>query len=394
MSASLAAVRKLYGMSTAQSSHVLDDGALSAYLADQKVIPGLQLPVKTTKVGYGQSNPTYFVDDASGTRYILRKKPAGAIISPVAHQVDREFRVLQALGTVKDFPVPKVWVLCVDSSVIGTPFYIMECVQGRILKDIDLPELPPPERRKLWFSLIETLAWLHSIDPDSIGLAGFGKKKDFYSRQCNTFSRIEAQQATVRDKRTGKALGPAHEKFGEIVDFVRRNVPQDRNSIIHGDFKFDNVILHPTEPRVICILDWELSTLGHPLMDVVFTLRPFWNEHAKITDDPKSRPQSPYRPENRAASGMPDPDELLDRYSEIVGFDPREDGDGRDWKTAQVFDLLRGATISHGIQARTISGQASSEFSYVYFAHTKQSLDSAWKMVKKLQGGEQAASKL
>ena len=125
-------------------------------------------------------------------------------------------------------------------------------------------------------ALIETQAWLHSLDPDSLGLEGYGKKKDFYSRQCNTFSRIEAQQAVVKDHKTCESVGRAHERYDEIMDHIRSNLPRgDRCSIIHGDFKFDNVVLHPTEPRIIGILDWELSTLGHPMLDVLFTTVPF-----------------------------------------------------------------------------------------------------------------------
>jgi aminoglycoside phosphotransferase (APT) family kinase protein len=178
----------------------------------------------------------------SGTRFILRKKPSGTIISPVAHQVDREFRVLQALGKVSGFPVPRVYGLCMDPSVIGTAFYVMEFVQGRIITDPFLGELSLQDRRKAWFSLIETLAWLHSIDPDEIGLEGYGKKTDFYKRHCNTYSRIEAQQSKVKDIKTGKELGRAHERYDEIINYVREHLPGNRCAIVHGDYKFDNVV--------------------------------------------------------------------------------------------------------------------------------------------------------
>lgn len=330
----------------------------------------------------------------SGTRFILRKKPSGTIISPVAHQVDREFRVLKALGTVPGFPVPKVYSLCKDVDVIGTMFYVMEFVQGRIITDPNLGELSPRDRRAAWFSLIETLAWLHSINPDEIGLDGFGKKTAFYQRHCNTYSRIEAQQAKVKDVKTGKELGRAHERFDEILAFIREHLPGDRYAIVHGDYKFDNVILHPTEPRVIAILDWELSTVGHPLMDAVYSVGPFWNKHTSVGHPGADIENSPYSAQNRASSGMPDPDELMERYSQIVGFDPRKDGGGRDWQVAKVFHFLRGGTISHGIQARTISGQASSDFSHVYFENTRRSLEAASTMVKELKEQEGRKAKL
>ncbi|KIW94090.1 uncharacterized protein Z519_05406 [Cladophialophora bantiana CBS 173.52] len=368
------------------SRHDLDDAALGKYLQETESVPPLQLPVVSTKIGYGQSNPTYYVDDAAGTRLILRKKPAGQIISKVAHQVDREFRVLEALGTVEGFPVPKVYTLCMDPSIIGTAFYVMEFVKGRIFTDYSLPELSPSERRKAWFSLVETLAWLHSIDPFSIGLEGFGKTTGFYARHCNTFTRIEAEQSKIEDSE-GKPLGRAHEHYDEIIDYVRKNLPGDRYVIVHGDYKFDNVILHPTEPRVIAILDWELSTIGHPLMDAVFVVASFWNEPYKATGSRSSSSLS-------KVSGIPKADELMDRYSEIVGFDPRKDANGRDWEIAKIFHHVRGSTITHGIQARTIRGQASSEFSHLYFEYTKSGLDIALKMVREMKAKEASSPKL
>jgi len=217
----------------------------------------------------------------------------------------------------------------------------MEFVKGRIITDPDLKELTPSDRRAAWFSLVSTLAWLHSIDPDSIGLSGFGKKTGFYTRHCNTFSRIEAQQAKVTDIQTGKQLGRAHAHFDEIVDFIRKNVPGDRTSIVHGDYKFDNVVLHPTEPRVIALLDWELSTVGHPLMDAVYVVGPFWNRASKtgISGGPARDDQGGevYNPENLEKHGLPSMDELLDRYTEITKWDPRQDR----WEVAKVFHLMR-----------------------------------------------------
>ncbi|KAF1359399.1 APH-domain-containing protein [Lizonia empirigonia] len=377
-------------MSSAKQTarHDLDDAKLGAYL--QQYIPNLKLPIISTKIGYGQSNPTYFVDDGNKTRYILRKKPSGTIISPVAHQVDREYKVLKALGKVEGFPVPRVYCLCMDSSVIGTAFYVMEFVKGRIITDPNLSTLPPTQRRSAWFSMISTLAWLHSIDPDSIGLSDFGKKTDFYTRHCNTFSRIEAQQAKVKDANTGKELGRAHPNFDEIVDYIRKNVPSDRTSIVHGDYKFDNLILHPTEPRVIAILDWELSTLGNPMMDVCYACGPYWNRAQKGNAVRDDQGGEVYLPENQRSNGMPSLDELVDEYAKITGWDPRKD----QWEIAKVFHLMRGSTISHGIQARTISGQASSEFSHIYFENTKRGLDTALAMIRTMKEKEASRSSL
>jgi aminoglycoside phosphotransferase (APT) family kinase protein len=221
---------------------------------------------------------------------------------------------------------------------------VMEFVKGRIITDPNLSTLSPTERRSAWFSVVSTLAWLHSINPDSIGLSDFGKKTGFYTRHCNTFSRIEAQQAKVKDIKTGKELGRAHPNFDEIVDYIRKNVPNDRTSIVHGDYKFDNVILHPTEPRVIAILDWELSTIGHPLMDAVYVVGPYWNRASSsgISGGPKAQARDDqggevYDPENQAQNGMPSMEELMAEYARITGWDPRKD----QWEIAKVFHLMR-----------------------------------------------------
>jgi len=323
----------------------------------------------------------------------------------------------------------------------------MEFVKGRIITDPGLAELTATDRRAAWFSLVSTLAWLHSIDPDAIGLSGFGKKTAFYTRHCNTFSRIEAQQSQVRDIQTGTPLGRAHASFDEIVAFIRQNAPRDdRAAIVHGDYKFDNVVLHPTEPRVIAILDWELSTIGHPLVDAVYVVAPFWNRAAADATANKRAParddmgSEVYDPENLRTHGLPSMDELLDRYAEVARWDPRQDR----WEVAKVFHLMRvsasprpwflsfvcvfspvnsssfslecwcglcfslavlqafvytdglvqGGTISHGIQARTITGQASSEFSHVYFENTKRSLDAALAKVREIKEKDPVRSNL
>ena len=228
--------------------------------------------------------------------------------------------------------------MCTDS------IQVMEFVKGRIITDPNLSTLPPTQRRSAWFSMISTLAWLHSINPDSIGLSNFGKKTDFYTRHCNTFSRIEAQQAKVKDIKTGAELGRAHPNFDEIVDYIRKNVPSDRTSIIHGDYKFDNLILHPTEPRVIAILDWELSTLGNPMMDVCYACGPYWNRATTggaVRDDQGGEV---YLPENQRKNGMPSMDELVDEYAKITGWDPRKD----QWEIAKVFHLMRVCLLRFG----------------------------------------------
>lgn len=228
----------------------------------------------------------------------------------------------------------------------------MEYVQGRIITDPNLATLPKQDRRAAWMSVISTLAWLHSIDADSIGLSSFGKKEDFYKRHCNTFSRIEAQQAQVQDIKTGAKLGRAHAHFDEIVEYIRRRAPSGRSSIIHGDYKFDNIILHPTEPRVVAILDWELSTIGHPLMDAVYLVNPYWNRasrsvvplpgEAGVSAKSDEKEGAVYDEENLEEHGMPSMEEVLDVYTQRAGWDPRTNG----WEVAKVFHLMRVRTLS------------------------------------------------
>lgn len=222
----------------------------------------------------------------------------------------------------------------------------MQYVEGRILKDPDLSELSPSDRRAAWFSVISTLAWLHSIDPDAIGLSTFGKKTNFYARHCNTFSRIEAQQSKVKDIKTGALLGRAHPSFDEVTAYIRSNLPSERSAIIHGDYKFDNIVLHPTEPRVVAVLDWELSTIGHPLMDCVYVTGPYWNRYSKVgLGQPRDdQGGEAYDDDKREQSGMPGMDELLDAYSKKAGWDPR----GDRWEVAKVFHMMRvSQTISY-----------------------------------------------
>ncbi|KAF9411559.1 hypothetical protein BGZ94_001295 [Podila epigama] len=265
---------KEHGQSTTdvRKGYNLDPTALEPYL--QKSIPGFACPVKVSQFKLGQSNPTYLLTDANDKRYVLRKKPAGALLSSTAHAVEREFRILKALGEHTDVPVPKVYTLCEDSTVIGTPFYVMEFLQGRIFSDITLKKLPFEERRLCWLSAIDTLAKLHKVDHVAIGLESYGKAKGFYSRQISSLSKVSAAQAAAKDTE-GNVVGPIPGMV-ELAEWFKHNEVEDSTSIVHGDYKMDNLVFHPTEPRVIGILDWELSTIGHPYSDLANLLNPYY----------------------------------------------------------------------------------------------------------------------
>lgn len=204
----------------------------------------------------GQSNPTYQVIAADGSKYVLRKRPPGKLISKHSHRVDREYQVLRALEDT-DIPAPRAISLCMDDSIIGTPFYLMEFVEGRIYEDITMGGVTPEERTALWRAAVETMAQLHTVDPAVIGLENYGgKTSGFYNRQVRTWEAICSSQAKVIDTKTNTPVGQLP-YFDETISFFKREglQPTDRISLVHGDFKLDNLVFHPTEPRVIAILE-------------------------------------------------------------------------------------------------------------------------------------------
>ncbi|ETX29069.1 phosphotransferase family protein [Roseivivax isoporae] len=237
----------------------LDHAALERWLSER--LPGDGLSV--ARIGGGQSNPTWFVDWGPA-RHVLRKKPAGPIL-PGAHAIEREFRVLRALEQT-DVPVPKALWLEEDDAVLGTPFYLMERLDGRVFTDATLPDLVPEERREIYLDMARTLARLHAVRPGAVGLSDYGKPGDYFSRQLNRWGR------QYRESPGGRVA--ALDRLGAWLEAHR---PGDDGaiSIAHGDFRLGNLIFHPTEPRVIGVLDWELSTLGHPLADLGFCVMPW-----------------------------------------------------------------------------------------------------------------------
>jgi aminoglycoside phosphotransferase (APT) family kinase protein len=231
-----------------------ESSALDAFMRNRFGVPVLDVE----RIGGGQSNPTYFVA-TGGQRLVLRKQPNGPILKG-AHAVDREYRVLDALSKT-DVPVPKPVLFEPDPSILGTPFYLMERLQGRVFHDASLSGLEPEERRALYLAMAETLARLHAVDPASVGLSDFGRPGDYFERQLARWSK-QWEESPTDDI-------PA---LDELILRLKQQKPDDdgRVAIAHGDYRMGNLMFHPTEPRVIGILDWELATLGHPLADVGF----------------------------------------------------------------------------------------------------------------------------
>ncbi|KAK3017984.1 hypothetical protein RJ639_002741 [Escallonia herrerae] len=329
----------------------LDLQALRRYAASHVAgFPPSPSTITVSQFGHGQSNPTYLMEVRSGSsvkRYVLRKKPPGVLLQS-AHAVEREFQVLHALGTCTLVPVPTVFCLCTDSSVIGTPFYIMEYLEGRIFLDPRLPGVAADSRRAICSAVAKALASIHSVDVDAIGLGKFGRRDNYCKRQVERW----AKQYLAS---TGEGKSERSPKMLELIEWLRQHVPIEDSSgaragLVHGDFRIDNVVFHPIEDRVIGILDWELSTLGNQMCDVAYSCLHYTVDFAldkvhehdgiEVTGIPEGIPSlAQYLADYCSAAGKPWP------YTE--------------WKFYVAFSLFRGASIYAGIHSRWIMGNAS-----------------------------------
>jgi aminoglycoside phosphotransferase (APT) family kinase protein len=224
---------------------------------DEGHVEGFSGELQVEKFKGGQSNPTFMLS-AGGRKYVMRRKPPGKLL-PSAHAVDREYKVITALAAT-DVPVAKTWALCTDDSVIGTMFYIMDCVDGRIMWDPALPGMTPAQRGAIFDEMNRVIAALHKVDYAAVGLADYGKPGSYFARQIDRWSK------QYRASETEKI-----EAMDKLIEWLPQNIPAgDETSIVHGDFRLDNTVFHPTEPRMLAVLDWELSTLGHPLADFAY----------------------------------------------------------------------------------------------------------------------------
>lgn len=245
------------GTMEVEERHRIDDVRLDAWMREN--VEGYQGPLTVLQFKGGQSNPTYRLNTPTKS-YVMRRKPFGKLL-PSAHAVDREFKVIAALHA-QGFPVARAYALCMDDAVIGATFYIMSMEEGRVFWNPTLPGLEPKERHAVFTSKIETLAKLHSYDPEKIGLGDFGKPGNYFARQVDRWTK--QYRASETD------LIPEMEK---LIEWLPKTVPtQKRVSIVHGDYRIDNMIFHPTQPKVIAVLDWELSTLGDPMADFAYLL--------------------------------------------------------------------------------------------------------------------------
>ncbi|KAF7871721.1 hypothetical protein EAF04_003828 [Stromatinia cepivora] len=345
----------------------IDLQALERYI--EKHVPEIKTPIDIKQFGFGQSNPTYQLLASNGQKYVMRKKPPGKLVSKTAHQVEREYRVIHALEKT-DVPVPRAYCLCEDEGVIGTPFYIMEFLDGRIIEDPGIPGVGEEERREMWHDAIRTLAKLHRVDISKAGLTSFGKPAGFYDRQIKTFGMISAAQASTVDIETKEPVGQIPH-IEEILGFFRdkKYQPKDRGTLVHGDYKIDNLVFHKTEPRVIGILDWEMSTIGHPLSDIINILSPY-----TVRNENKFASLPQFQEEN--SPGLPSESDLISWYRETAGWDPEPD---LPWGVA--FGFFRNTCIYQGIAARWAVRQASSAKAEVHGRARWPMGELCWKFV-------------
>ena len=321
------------GTTDVRPEHRFDEAALAEWLRAN--VPEVDGPLSVRQFRGGQSNPTFRIDTPDRS-FVLRRKPMGPT-APGAHAVDREARVIGALGAV-GYPVPRLYGLCTDDAVLGSWFYVMECVEGRVFWNARFESVPREDRPAYFDAMNATLADLHTLDPDAIGLGDYGKPGNYFERQISRWSRQYRADADMA------GTDPAMER---LLEWLPAHIPPgDETRIIHGDFRADNMVFHPTEPRVIAVLDWELSTLGHPLAD--------FTSHLSMYSVPPA-----------ILSGLGGVDiaalNLMSEDDYVAAYCRRTGRDGiANLAFYRAFALFRYAAIYHGIKARAARGTAAS----------------------------------
>jgi len=337
---------------------LLDADRLEQYL--HRHLAPFSGPLEIMQFPVGQSNPTYRISTADGQRFALRKKPAGVLL-PSAHAIDREFRVITALHGV-GFPVARPLHYCDDDSVIGTAFYLMDFVEGRSYWEQSLPGLEKAERFAIWDELNRVMARLHGIDYRDVGLESYGKTGDYLARQIRRWS----TQYRASETETIEAMD-------KLIDWLPHHIPAgDETSIVHGDFRLDNVIFHPTEPRIIAVLDWELSTLGHPLADFAYLAVSYHMPGHIFTSIAGL---------DLEALGIPSEAQFMRMYCERTGRPPL---DKATWNYYIAYNLFRYAAICQGVGKRAMDGNASSADGAEVGRKARPIAELAWSLVAHL----------
>lgn len=342
-----------------ESSNGLDLDRLASYLRDE--IDGLSGDLSIDKLAGGQSNPTFAISVDGERRFVLRKKPDGPIL-PSAHAIEREYRVMRALED-SGVPVPHMLCLCEDPAVIGTSFFVMSFAAGRTFWDPALPGVDPHERAALYDEMNRVIAALHTVDVASAGLADYGKPGNYFQRQIARWTK------QYRASETRKI-----DSMENLIAWLPENIPPgDETSLVHGDFRLDNLIFDPVEPRIIAVLDWELSTLGHPLADFAYhmlawRLRP--DEFRGMAGC------------DLAALGIPDEEKYVASYCKRTG---RSSIEPQHWEFSLAYNMFRLACIRQGIMRRVIDGNASDPKAADVGRRAGDMADVAWRLADRLR---------
>jgi aminoglycoside phosphotransferase (APT) family kinase protein len=335
--------------SEVRAAHRFDTRALEQWL--RRNVEGFGRSLDVRQFAGGQSNPTFLLDDGR-RRYVMRKKQPGKLL-PSAHQVDREYRVMKALAGT-DVPVPRMYGLCEDDSVVGTTFYVMEFVDGRIFRDLQLHDLTRAERAAVYDSMNDALAKLHNVDHRAVGLEDFGKPGNYFDRQIGRWTK-QYQAAETEHVAS----------MENLIAWLPAHVPSDDSTAIaHGDFRLENSIYHAAEPRMLAILDWELSTIGHPLADLAYNCMPYHLVNPSIGG---------LVGVDFEATGIPSERDYVARYCERTGRVGIA-----DWEFYIAFSIFRLASISQGVYKRGLDGNASSANATSFKDICRLLADMAW----------------
>jgi aminoglycoside phosphotransferase (APT) family kinase protein len=343
------------GVGEVRSGLGFDEARLAEWMMAN--VDGFAGPLTVRQFNGGQSNPTYKLTTPA-QNYVLRRKPPGTLLKS-AHAVDREYKVITALHAA-GFPAPRTFGLCTDDDVIGTWFYVMDCVDGRVIWDTTFPDVPRADRPAYFDAMNATIAQLHMLSPDAIGLGDFGKPGNYFARQIGRWSRQYLDDADA-----GRS-----DAMDKLVEWLPNNIPAGEEvSVVHGDYRCDNMIFHPTEPKVLAVLDWELSTLGHPLADFSY--------HLMMYRMPPSMTAG-LTGVDLAALNIPDEAAYTAAYCRRTG---RDGIANMDFYVA--YNMFRLAAILHGIQGRVVRGTAASAHAKASGAGVAPLAELAWEQAVK-----------